>query len=156
MISRLFKPFTVASFSVIFALLFTQVHAQPGTNNLAQSAPPKKEGFKAKELIFGHVLNAHEFHFLEIKNADGTKQPISIPLPVILYSPQKGLDVFMSSRFHHGEEAYKNYIILTEEKIKELNLDPKKYSSQQILAVNDAGEIDPSVKVYDLSLTRNE
>ena len=24
-------------------------------------------------------------------------------LPVILYSPEKGLSVFMSSAFHHGE-----------------------------------------------------
>ncbi|MDP4263988.1 MAG: F0F1 ATP synthase subunit A [Bacteroidota bacterium] len=155
MTSRLFKSFTVAAFSVFFAFLFSPVHAQPGKNDPGQQAPPKKEGFKAKELIFGHVLNAHEFHFLEIKKEDGTTHPLSIPLPVILYSPQRGLDVFMSSRFHHGEEAYKNYIILTEEKIKELKLDPKKFSAQQILAVNDAGEIDPTVKVYDLSLTRN-
>jgi hypothetical protein len=32
---------------------------------------------------------------------------------------------------------------------------PKKYSDGQIVAVNDDGQIDESVKVYDLSLTRN-
>jgi len=115
----------------------------------------KKDSFNAKEVIFGHVLNAHEFHFLDIKKADGTKHPISIPLPVILYSPQRGLSVFMSSKFHHGEHAYKNYIILTDEKIAELKLDEKKFSAQQIVAVDENGKIDSSVKVYDLSLTRN-
>jgi F-type H+-transporting ATPase subunit a len=136
MIIRLFKSFTITVFTLIFAF-FTSA------------------AFNAKEIIFGHVLDAHEFHFMEIKNEDGTEHPVSIPLPVILYSPQKGLDVFMSSRFHHGEEAYKNYIILTEKKIEELKLDPKKYSAQQIVAVNETGEIDPSVTVYDISLTRN-
>jgi F-type H+-transporting ATPase subunit a len=155
MVSRLFKSFTVAVFSLIFALVYTPVQAQPGDGEKDQQEAPKKEGFKAKELIFGHVLNAHEFHFLEIKNADGTHSPVSIPLPVILYSPQRGFDFFMSSKFHHGEEAYKNYIILTDESIKERKLDPKKYSAQQIVPVNDAGEIDETVKVYDLSLTRN-
>jgi F-type H+-transporting ATPase subunit a len=155
MVFRLFKCFTVAVFSIIFTLFFTPVFAQPGDGEQTKQATPKKEPFNAKEIIFGHVLDGHEFHFMEIKNDDGTKSPVSIPLPVILYSPQRGLDIFMSSKFHHGEEAYKNYIILTEEKIKELKLDPKKYGIQQIVAVNDNGEIDPSVSVYDISLTRN-
>ncbi len=115
----------------------------------------KKEAFNAKEIIFGHVLDAKEFHFLDIKHKDGSVHPVSIPLPVILYSPQRGFSVFMSSKFHHGEKAYKNYIILTDENIKERKLDPKKFSAQQILAVNENGEIDPSVKIYDVSLTRN-
>ena len=155
MIYRLFKSFTVAVFSIIFVSFFTPVFAQPGNTEKTPGKEPKKGGFNAKEIIFGHVLNAHEFHFLDIVHKDGTKHPISIPLPVILYSPQRGFTGFMSSKFHHGEEAYQNYIILTDEKISELKLDPKKYSAQQIIAVNDNGEIDPTVKVYDISLTRN-
>jgi F-type H+-transporting ATPase subunit a len=155
MFSRRFKSFTVAAFSFFF--LFQPVLAQHEGEGGHDPAPgtQKKEGFNAKEIIFGHVLNAHEFHFLDIKDKDGHKKPVSIPLPVILYSPQRGLDVFMSSKFHHGEHTYKNYIILTEERIAQLKLDPKKYSAQQIVPVNEAGQIDPSVKVYDISLTRN-
>ncbi len=115
----------------------------------------KKEAFNAKEIIFGHVLDAKEFHFLDIRNKDGSHHPVSVPLPVILYSPQRGLSIFMSSKFHHGEKAYKNYIILTDENIKERGLDPKKFSAQQVLAVNANGEIDPTVQIYDISLTRN-
>jgi len=155
MTDRLFKSFTVAVFSIIFIFFSIPVLAQPGEGEQNQGKEPKKEAFNAKEIIFGHVLDAHEFHFLDIKHEDGTTHPVSIPLPVILYSPQRGVTAFMSSKFHHGEKPYKDYIILTDEKIKELKLDPKKYSAQQILAVDKNGEIDPSVTVYDLSLTRN-
>ena len=62
---------------------------------------------------------------------------------------------FMSSEFHHGEEDYKGYSILTDEKIHELKLDPKKYGAGQIVAVNENGGINKDVKVYDFSLTRN-
>ena len=147
MIASRFKSFTVAVFSVFFTLILVPAGAQG-------DEAPQKEGFDAKSVIFGHVLNAHEFHFLDIKK-DGKNHPVSIPLPVILYSPQRGLDFFMSSKFHHGEHPYKNYMILTDEKIAELKLDPKKYGAQQIVPVNAAGEIDPGVKVYDISLTRN-
>jgi F-type H+-transporting ATPase subunit a len=147
-----FKSFTVAAFSV-FSLLFSNMsiaQGQPGEQELK-----KKDKFSAKEVIFGHVLNAHEFHFFELKGKDGKKHPVSISLPVIIYSPQKGFDVFMSSRFHHGEETYKGYMLLTDEKIAELNLDEKKYHADQIVAVNQAGQIDTAVKIYDISLTRN-
>jgi F-type H+-transporting ATPase subunit a len=155
MIVRLFKCFTVAVFSIIFTLFFTPVFAQPEGGEHPPKEAPKKAAFNAKEIIFGHVLDAHEFHFLDIKNEDGTNHPISIPLPVILYSPQRGLDIFMSSKFEHGHEEHKGYIILTDETIAHRGLDPKKFSAQQIVAVNDKGEIDPSVSVYDISLTRN-
>ncbi len=153
MMSRRFKSFTVAAFSVFCLFISARAQAQEG-------GEPKKEKFNAKDVIFGHVLNAHEFHFLDIVHKDGSKHPVSIPLPVILYSPQRGVDFFMSSKFHHGEHPYKNYVILTEENMGEYlkNIDSaqrKKFNPQQIIAVNEAGEIDPSVKVYDLSLTRN-
>ena len=61
----------------------------------------------------------------------------------------------MSSRFHDGEENYNGYGILTAKKIEEQKLDPKKFNAGQIVAVNDAGEVNAAVTVYDLSLTRN-
>ena len=115
----------------------------------------KKNSFDANEVIFGHVLDAHEFHFFSYKDGDGKEHAATIPLPVIVYCPQKGLSTFMSSEFHHGEENYKGYSLLTDEKIRESKLDPKKYGAGQIVAVNQNGEIDNAVKVYDFSLTRN-
>jgi F-type H+-transporting ATPase subunit a len=133
-----FKSLLVAGFSVFLACFFHSAVAQ--TDSLPKQ---EKKGFDAKEIIFGHVLNNHDFHILDIVHDDGHKRRISIPLPVILYSKQRGLDVFMSSRFHHGEESYHNYLMLTNEKIEELKLDPAKYSAQDIVALNENGEIDP-------------
>jgi len=133
----------------VFSLFFTTVFAQEG-----EAKEPKKL-FDANEVIFGHIMDAHEFHFLSYKDGNGKDHHATIPLPVILYSPQKGFSAFMSSKFHHGHENYNGYTLLTNEKIEELKLDRKKYNASQIVAVNDKGEIDNNVKVYDISLTRN-
>ena len=133
----------------VFSLFFTTVFAQDG------EAKESKKLFDANEVIFGHIMDAHEFHFLSYKGSDGKEHHATIPLPVILYSPGKGFSVFMSSEFHHGHENYKGYALLTNEKIEELKLDPKKYSAGQIVAVNDGGEINDNIKVFDVSLTRN-
>jgi F-type H+-transporting ATPase subunit a len=150
MFSGRFKSLLVAGFSVFFLCFFSKVSAQEG-----KQPKEEKKGFDAKEVIFGHVLNNHDFHIIDIVNDKGEKHPISIPLPVILYSKQRGLDAFMSSRFHHGEENYRNYMMLTNEKIAELKLDPTKFNAQDIVAVNDQGEIDSSIRIYDISMTRN-
>ena len=134
-----------AVFSLFFLFTFNPVFSQGDGEHKEE-----KKGFNAKEVIFGHVLNNHEFHII-----GSEKDPVSIPLPVILYSKQRGLDVFMSSKFHHGAENYRNYMMLNEEKIEEHHLDPAKFNAQDILAVTESGEIDPSVTIYDLSLTRN-
>jgi len=159
MSSKRFKCLSVAVFSLIYLLVSAPVFAQPHEekNNGHEPAKQeqghekeKKKGFNAAEVIFGHVLNAHEFHFLDIGD-----HPVTIPLPVILYSPERGFTTFMSSRFEHGHKTHKGYAILTEHSIIEMGLDPKKFYPEDIVAVNDAGEFDPATKVFDLSLTRN-
>lgn len=57
--------------------------------------------------IMHHIADAHEFHIATI----GDKH-ISLPLPVIIYNITHGkLDVFMSSKFHHGHEEYNGYVL---------------------------------------------
>lgn len=127
MAAKSIKSLLVAGLSIFLVLFSPSAKAQ-------EHAPEKKEGFNAKEVIFGHIMDAHEFHFLEFEGSDGQKHPISIPLPVILYSPQKGFSCFMSSKFEHGHAEVDGY------------------------KLNEEGKIiptDASVKVYDLSLTRN-
>ncbi|HTE12087.1 MAG TPA: F0F1 ATP synthase subunit A [Chitinophagaceae bacterium] len=150
MFSKTLKSLLAAVFSLFFLFIFSNGFSQEDSSHKEQ-----KKGFNAKEIIFGHVLNNHDFHLLDLVKDNGEKHPVSIPLPVILYSKQRGLAVFMSSKFHHGEENYRNYMMLTEEKIEELHLDPTTYNAQDILAVTEGGEIDNAVRVYDISLTRN-
>lgn len=139
------KCLLVLIFSFFSVVLLAQQKSNEGKT--------EKRSFDANEVIFGHVLDAHEFHFFSWKGRDGKEHAAVISLPVILYSPQKGLSIFMSSKFHHGEESHENYSLITDEKMK--TLDPKKYHAGQIVAVTDDGRIDESIKVYDFSLTRN-
>lgn len=145
----------VAVFSLFLMNFPNTLKAQEKQEEKKETGKTEKKAFDANEVIFGHVLDAHEFHFLSYKDKEGEEHHATIPLPVILYSPQKGFDVFMSSKFHHGEHEYKGYDLLTDEKIAAKGLDPKKFTAGQIVPVKENGEIDGSVKVYDVSLTRN-
>jgi F-type H+-transporting ATPase subunit a len=151
-----FKSLSVIAFSAITLLFSLPVlsqekeHEAQGENKENGHQPEEKKSFNAAEVIFGHVLNAHEFHFLDIGD-----HPITIPLPVILYSPQRGFSTFMSSRFEHGHKHHNGYALLTEHSISEMGLDPKSNHPGDIVAVTESGAVDASVKVYDLSLTRN-
>ena len=142
------KCLLVAAFSFFSCLVFAQ--GEPGA-----SAKTEKESFDADEVIFGHVLDAHEFHFFSYQGKNGKEHAAVISLPVILYSPQKGFSIFMSSRFDEGKKTYRGYELLTKEKIERLGLDPQAYNAGQIVAVNERGGIESSMKVYDFSLTRN-
>ncbi|HWR32167.1 MAG TPA: F0F1 ATP synthase subunit A, partial [Chitinophagaceae bacterium] len=152
-----FKSLLVAVFSLFFVFSFSPAIAGGGEGDSTK----KKEGFNATEVIFGHILDAHEFHFFDIIKKDGTKKPVTIPLPVILYSPQRGLATFMSSKFHHGEHDHDGYRILTESNLAEMaekegiNIKKEGLNPGKIIPVTADGKWDRSVKVYDISLTRN-
>ncbi|HEY5408664.1 MAG TPA: F0F1 ATP synthase subunit A [Ginsengibacter sp.] len=122
------KSLLVAAFSLIMLSLSSVVFGQEKKETTAE----EKKGFDANEVIFGHVKDAHEFHFLSYKGDDEKEHEAAIPLPVILYSPQKGFSVFMSSAFHDNQ-------IVDGYKLEEGKIIP----------------VDSSVKVYDISLTRN-
>ncbi len=152
MLQKALKSLLTLAFSLFLILVSMPVSAgEPG-----QEGHPteEKEKLNIKEVIFGHIMDGHEFHFFDITQADGTKKPISIPLPVLLYSPERGVSFFMSSNFHHGHEPYNDYMLLNEHNIHELGLDPKKFTAGTIIPIKD-GKLDSSVSVFDLSLTRN-
>lgn len=131
MTTRGFRSLLVAVFGMV-SMFFSNV-AQANDDQHGKGAETQeKKGFDANRVIFDHVLDAHEFHFLSFKGRDGDHH-VTIPLPVILYSPQRGFSVFMSSAFHHGEHEVDGY------RLREGKIVP----------------VDPNVKVYDFSLTRN-
>src|SRR6266487_6405302 len=106
------KFFLVAVFS-FFVLFFS--NALSAQEKSPDAAEKKKEAEKINpsKIILEHVSDAHEFHFANINN-----KPVSIPLPVILYSSEKGISFFMSSAFHHGEKTYDGYRLMNEEFLK--------------------------------------
>ena len=157
MVAKSIKYILVLVFSVFSTAIFAQVHKDP-------SAETPKEKMDAGEIILEHVMDAHEFHFLTIKNEENPSlsKHIVLPLPVIVYSSGKGFSVFMSSEFHHGEEAYGGYRLLEPGFIKEHGLELRKdakgqplYSAGKIYATDTAGMPVLEPKVYDFSLTKN-
>src|SRR5579872_1156183 len=88
----------VLLFLAVFSLSFTHAYAyEPEEPNKTENAE-KKGSFDAGKLIIDHISDSYGWHLW----GEGHSS-VSIPLPVILYT-DKGLDVFMSSAFHHGEE----------------------------------------------------
>jgi F-type H+-transporting ATPase subunit a len=152
MSSKSIKSILVAVFSLSLVFFSNVSFAQPEH----KEEPAKKAKiFDANEVIFGHIMDAHEFHFLSYKGSDGEMHHATIPLPVILYSKEKGFSCFMSSAFHHGEHVVNGYALLTNERIDEEKLDRNKYTAGKIVPVDANGQIDKTVSVYDISLTRN-
>ena len=157
MTSRLMKSFTIAVFS-LFSLSFSLPAFASGGDG--EDGVKTKKKFDAKDVIFSHILDGHEYHFFDITKKDGTVIPIGFPLPVIIYSPERGLDIFMASKFHHGHEAYNGYRIIDEHYLHELekqgyDLKKEGLSKGKLIAVNAEDKLDKSIGFYDLSLTRN-
>ena len=126
----------VVAFSLFLTSASTQLAAQEEAH--AEHAATETK-FNPGETILHHISDAHEWHFFSIKNADGTKKDFTIPLPVILYSPQRGFTSFMSSKFHHGKQAYEGY----------------KLEHGKVVPVDANGNVDETVKVYNFSMTKN-
>lgn len=150
--SNSIKSLLVAVFSTSL-MLFSNVSFSQGDHK--EESPKKEKIFDANEVIFGHIMDAHEFHFLSYKGSDGHEHHVTIPLPVIVYSKEKGFSCFMSSKFHHGVHEVNGYGLLTNEKIDADSIDRNKYSAGNIVALDENGKLDASVKVWDLSPTRN-
>ena len=118
------KSLLVACFSLFWVLI-----------SLPAAANEEVAGEKLNpaKVIMEHIQDSHEFHFFTLKKEDGSEFHATIPLPIILYSKERGLSVFSSSKFHHGHEAYNGY----------------KMEHDKIHAE------DPNEHVYDLSITKN-
>ena len=98
----------------------------------------KHEKFDAGEFIFDHIGDSHYWHIVTWKEKD-----VAVPLPVILYSSNQGLNVFMSGKFHHGHSSYKNFRLMLEGDYK-----------GKIVELNNEGEILENLPL-DLSITKN-
>jgi F-type H+-transporting ATPase subunit a len=81
---------------ILFKILLAAFLFSPSLPVKAQH--DENEGsFNPGTFILDHIGDAYEWHILTYNG-----RHVSVPLPVILYSRQSGLNVFMSSGFHHG------------------------------------------------------
>lgn len=61
-----------------------------------------------KEVILDHIGDAYEWHIMTWGD-----HHISIPLPVIVFSQERGFHTFLSHKLHHGE-SYNGFYLATE------------------------------------------
>ncbi|MBK5277506.1 MAG: F0F1 ATP synthase subunit A [Bacteroidia bacterium] len=119
------KPFlmTKTTFLTVLFVVFA------GFSNLLKASD---EGAAAEEInmsdvIIHHVMDDHQWHFTD---------HLVLPLPIIVYSSENGLDIFSSSNFfneHHQEVEYNGYKL-----------------EHNHITLADSGEA-----VLDLSITKN-
>ena len=139
MFTKCIKSLLAAVFSLSILFFSNTTFAQHEEENGVEHAAngqtlEHEEKIDAAKVIMEHIMDNHEFHFAEVGG-----HPVTISLPVVLYSQQRGFATFMSSNFHHGETIYNGYKIVHD----------------KVIPVNEAGEEDATVKLFDFSLTRN-
>jgi len=123
---------------LIFLILIISVNVSLAQENNEEKAKTGKEKFNAGEFITEHIGDAYEWHIAKFGEFE-----LSVPLLVIVYSQNgehQGLNVFMSSKFHHGEEAYKGFQISESKEFK-----------GKIVEIVDGKEVRPK----DISITKN-
>lgn len=119
------KPFLISK-TAFFAVLFVVFGAahNPAKASEEGEAPEK---VNMSDVIMHHVMDDHQWHFAD---------HVVLPLPIIVYSAEKGLDIFMSSNFfdeHHQAVAYNGYKL-----------------EHNHIVLEDSGK-----PVLDLSITKN-
>lgn len=144
---------------ILSAFIFLQVHAvaqdnsghAEGSNHETVEAAPHEaamhenleeevlEKFNAGKMITEHITDAHGWHLW------GNTE---IPLPVIIYSKDRGLSVFSSARFEHGHKTYNGYML----------------HDKKVVAVNEMESMDAHAATVneevtkgltDISITKN-
>lgn len=128
-------------FSLVFFLFFSSTNLSASepeiqateahlANETHEAAPEHDENkpVDIAAVAFEHILDSHSWHLW----GEG-HEAVAMPLPVIIYSNTKGLQMFMSSRFEHGHAEYNGY----------------RLEHEDILSS------DPSETIYDFSITKN-
>ena len=106
-----------------------------------------EDDFDPGSIIIGHVTDAHSWHMFDFKDKQGNEHAVAIPLPVILINDGH-LDIFMSSKFHHGHADYKGYRLVGGGIEKEEIVCVDEFGNQLL---DEAGN---AVKPIDLSITK--
>ncbi|MBD99559.1 MAG: ATP synthase F0 subunit A [Verrucomicrobia bacterium] len=126
---------------IAFALLFIF-----GSNYASASNENNEENdFNAGEMIMHHILDAHEIHLFTLNEGTPEEHHINIPLPIILYTDDRGVEVFSSSKFHNADHSYDRYI-MHHEKIYIADADGQLVFDEKEHAINE--------KPIDLSITK--
>ncbi|MDR6942619.1 F0F1 ATP synthase subunit A [Mucilaginibacter pocheonensis] len=135
--SKIFKPLLISA-------LFLLICVKPVLSfSQEKEAAGNEKPFDPKEVVFEHIGDSHSWPV-----AVPLLDEHFIPLPIILYT-DKGMEFFSSEQLgHHHKEGH-------EAPVYKGAHYSYKLEGNKIVAVNEAGEINKDVKIYDFSITRN-
>ncbi|MCP9762625.1 F0F1 ATP synthase subunit A [Lacihabitans soyangensis] len=95
----------------------------------ATTAGHEEEKFDIGGMIMHHIADEHGWEFTH---------GVKLPLPIILYTADRGIEVFSSSRLDHGQ-VYNDY----------------KNEHEHIVRVNADGTVNEAIHPMDFSITKN-
>lgn len=108
---RILNPAISKTYKALIAvILFLAVQAfafaeeSPVSDSTSEHTEQASEKFDPGKLVIGHISDAHEWHIF-----GSEEDPVSIPLPVIIYNKQKGFSFFSSGHFEHGKASFEGY-----------------------------------------------
>lgn len=142
-IYKQFKGFTLAVFALFLVLSGNILASDPdekshmqhdttsavaAAHQVADAHGNENKPVDITAVAFEHILDSHSWHFWGEGHG-----AVAMPLPIIIYSSTKGLQVFSSAKFEHGHASYNGYSLHEEHIVSE-----------------DANET-----IYDLSITKN-
>lgn len=135
----------------ILVLLLFVITSTVNSQELPKEHKPAEKSIKVeiKEYINHHLLDSYDFSLFSYINDAGEHVYIGAPLPVILWDG--GLQVFSSSKFHHGEavaEVGGNYYKVHHNKIY-------KTDAAGTITLDDDHHHPTNVKPLDFSFTKN-
>lgn len=108
-------------------------------DNHSEKDEEHEEEFNAREFIFHHIGDSHEWHLFTTPGG----HPVSIYLPVIVYSKTKRLNIFSSKHLAHGN-IYRGFMIVSEGELE-----------GELVEVDDEGHVIEENLPLDLSVTKN-
>lgn len=128
---------TIKLIGVFFFLLLVGTSVSAFGQDVKEKT--ESEGkFDASSFILEHIADSHEWHLFTLKSG----KDVAIYLPVILYSKEKGFDLFSSKRLAGGNE-YKGYKLEEEGDLQ-----------GRIVSINNEGVIDEKNLPLDFSMTK--
>jgi F-type H+-transporting ATPase subunit a len=126
---------------ILFGFFLFLLLAGSTISSFGQEVQEKTESegkFDASTFILDHIADSHEWHILTRKNGE----EVALYLPVILYSKEKGFDIFSSKKISGGN-VYKGYKLEEEGDLK-----------GKIVNINQEGIIDKENLPIDFSMTK--
>ena len=145
MIRRFIAFFVIVLYTnILFGQEHVESHNNETTHEVAENSAHhehEKEKVDPIEAVMEHIADSYDWHIIDYND-----KPISLPLPIILYSQNSGFHIFLSSKFEHGHAEYKGFKIASEGEHKGKIVE---------LIANADGSQTEQLVFFDFSITKN-